>query len=107
MMKAPAGERSREHPLGGLVAEQRARVTRVEALEPVGLGQLLDLLQRGRARHHGLSGISRRRASAQTRAATSEAASRPSTTTQRCGSASAMARKPSRRRSWKAMSRAS
>ena len=93
VMHAPAGEGLRQLPLGRLVAEQRARLARMrEALEAVGLGQRLVLLHGRRAGHQGAPRSSRARRGAQISAAIASGAPAPSITTQRCGSASAMAR---------------
>ena len=72
---------------------QGARLARVrEALEAVGLGQRLVFLQCRRAGHQGTPRKSRRSTWPQISAAIVSGAPAPSTITQRCGSASAMAR---------------
>ena len=94
----PSAERLGERALGACVPEKIFRLARMrEAFEAVGLGCGLDLLGRGRARHQDGSASSRAFTAAHTAAATSASSALASMSTQRSGSAAAMAAKASRR----------
>ncbi len=92
MVHAPAGEGPRQLVLRPGMADQCARLARMrETLEPVGLRQRLALRQGWRARHHVAPGRRRCSTSTQIAAATLSAVLAPSISTQRCGSARAIA----------------
>ncbi len=93
MMHAAAGKCLGQLQLGGLVADEGGRLARMqEALEPIGLGQRLVFLLCRRAGHQGAPRKSRRSTWPQISAAIVSGAPAPSISTQRCGSALAMAR---------------
>jgi hypothetical protein len=92
VMHAAAGEGLGDLALGVGVTDQGSRLARVrEALEAIGLGQHPGILYGGRAGHQPAPPRSRRSTCAQTSAAMASGDLAPSTSTQRCGSALAIA----------------